>query len=178
MNNKKLLLLSGVHGVGKSYFLQNILKDDMRYTILEASILIRQYKDAEDAGYKMVNDVSDNQKVLLEALIKEKKQLKTDIILDGHLCIINKNGDIERIPEEFFIKASVQGIILLQDTVEEIIKRQNLRDGVCLEKQTIFKIQEDEIKYCELLKCKLNVPYTVITEKCTYNQFINELSQM
>lgn len=178
MNDKKLFLLSGVHGVGKGYFLQNILKDDSNYTILEASSLIRQYKDAEDAGYKMVKDVSDNQKVLIEALINEKKKIKTDIILDGHLCIINKNRDIERIPEEFFLKASVQGIILLQDTVESIIKRQNLRDGVGLEKQTISEIQEDEIRYCEIIKNKLNVPYTIITGECTYYQFIKELNQM
>ena len=75
----------------------------------------------------MVKDVSDNQKVLLKALIAEKRQIETDIILDGHLCIINKNGDIERIPKEFLIKASVHGIILLQDDVENIIERQNLK---------------------------------------------------
>ena len=179
MINKKLFLLSGVHGVGKGYFLENILKgNDSTYTILEASKLIRQYKDAEDAGYKMVKDVSDNQKVLLKALIAEKRQIKTDIILDGHLCLINKSGDIERIPEEFLHKASVYGIILLQDDVESIIKRQNLRDGIGLEKQTISKIQEDEVKYCELLKNKLNISYIVITGECTYNQFIEKLNQM
>lgn len=178
MFDKKLFLISGAHGVGKGYFLQNILKDDNNYTVLEASSLIRQYKDAEDAGYKMVNDVSGNQKILLKALITEKRQIETDIILDGHLCIINKNGDIERIPEEFLLKASVQGIILLQDDVESIIKRQNLRDGVGLEKQTISKIQEDEVRYCKFLKNKLNVPYIVITCECTYNQFIYELNQM
>lgn len=177
MIDKKLFLLSGVHGVGKGYFLQNILKDDKNYTILEASSLIRQYKDSEDAGYKMVNDVSDNQKVLLGALIKEKEQIKTDIILDGHLCILNKNGEIERIPEEFLLEASVQGIILLQDAVEDIVKRQNLRDGGGLEKQTISAIQEEEVRFCEYLKSKLNIPYTIITGDCTYNQFINELSQ-
>lgn len=178
MIDKKLFLLSGVHGVGKGYFLKNILKDDSNYTIFEASSLIRQYKDAEDAGYKMVKDVSDNQKVLLEALIKEKKQIKTDIILDGHLCILNKNGEIERIPEEFLLEAPVQGIILLQDAVENIIKRQNLRDGVGLNKQTISRIQEDELRYCEFLKNKLNVPYTVISGEYTYNQFVKELNQM
>ena len=178
MINKKIFLLSGVHGVGKGYFLENILKGDGNYTILEASNLIRQYKDAEDAGYKMVKDVSDNQKVLLKALIAEKRQIETDIILDGHLCIINKNGDIERIPKEFLIKASVHGIILLQDDVENIIERQNLRDGVGLEKQTIAKIQEDEIKYCEVLKNELSIPYIVIDGECTYNQFIKELNQI
>ena len=178
MIDKKLFLLSGVHGVGKGYFLENIIKDDSNYTILGASSLIRQYKDAEDAGYKMVKDVSDNQKVLLKALIAEKSQIETDIILDGHLCIINKNGDIERISKEFLIKASVNGIILLQDAVETIIKRQNLRDGVGLEKQTIINIQEDEIKYCEFLKNELNVPYIIIDSECAYNQFIKELNQM
>lgn len=178
MIDKKIFLLSGVHGVGKGYFLENILKGDSNYTILEASNLIQQYKDAEDAGYKMVKDVSDNQKVLLKALITEKRRIETDIILDGHLCIINKNGDIERIPVEFLIKASVHGIILLQDDVESIIKRQNLRDGVGLEKQTIAKIQEDEIRYCEFLKSELKVPYIVIAGGCTYNQFIKELNQM
>lgn len=178
MTDKKLFLLSGVHGVGKGYFLKNILKDDSNYTILEASNLIRQYKEAEDAGYKMVKDVSDNQRVLLKALITEKGQVKTDIILDGHLCIINKNGDIERIPEEFLVKASVYGIILLQDDVDSIIRRQNLRDGVGLKKQTIVKIQEDEIRYCELLRNELKIPFIVIEGKCTHNQFIKEINQM
>lgn len=178
MIDKKLFLLSGVHGVGKGYFLENILKDDSNYTILEASRLIRKYKNAEDAGYKMVKDVSDNQKVLLKALVSEKKRIRTDVILDGHLCIINRNGDIERIPKEFLIKASVHGIVLLQDDVESIIKRLNLRDGVGLEKQTIAKIQEDEIRYCDFLKNELNISYIVIDSKCTYNQFIKELNQM
>lgn len=178
MKQSKIFLLSGVHGVGKGYFLQKVLKDDNNYTVLEASSLIRQYKDAEDAGYKMVKDVSDNQKVLLEALIRERRQINTDIILDGHLCIINRNGDIERIPKDFFLKAFIQGIILLQDDEESIIKRQYLRDGVGLERQTIFKIQEDEMRYCEFLKDNINIPYAVITSECTHDQFINELSQM
>lgn len=178
MIDKKIFLLSGVHGVGKGYFLKNTLEGDSNYTILEASNLIRQYKDAEDAGYKMVKDVTDNQNILLKALIKEKRKIKTDIILDGHLCIINKNGDIERIPEEFLHKASVQGIILLQDDVESIVKRQKLRDGIGLGKQIISKIQEDEVKYCEFLKNELNIPYIVIDGECAYNQFIKELNQM
>ena len=178
MIDKKLFLLSGVHGVGKGFFLKNVLKDDCNYTISEASRLIRQYKDAEDAGYKMVNDVSDNQKILLEALIKEKRRIETDIILDGHLCIINRNGGIEKIPESFFFRVSVQGIILLQDDVDSIIKRQNLRDGVALDKQMISQIQEEEVKYCEVLKNNLKISYSVITNKCTYSQFINKINRM
>ena len=105
--SNKTILLSGAHGVGKGFYLRNTLSKCNAFTILEASKLISQYKKADDAGYKKVIDVSDNQQVLLTALTAEQLKITGTIILDGHLCILNASEEIENIPENFLKKASI-----------------------------------------------------------------------
>ena len=102
---KKIILLSGVHGVGKGYFLKEKFENDNRFEILGASSLISKYKKADDAGYKKVQNVSNNQQILLTALSIEKNKINKDIILDGHICMINAEGKVESIPEKFFLDA-------------------------------------------------------------------------
>lgn len=92
---QKIILLSGVHGVGKGYYLKKNFVMSEKFTILEASTLIKRYKEADDAGYKRVKDISNNQDVLLTALLKEQKTVRNNIILDGHLCLLNSNGELE-----------------------------------------------------------------------------------
>lgn len=122
-------LLSGAHGVGKGFLLKKIGNKIKNYTILSASALIGKYKCATDAGYKKVTYVNKNQDVLISALNQEQYSAKQDIILDGHICIYNATGLIERIPEYFFIDGQIVGIIILQDSEDEIFKRINQRDS-------------------------------------------------
>lgn len=175
---KKIILLSGVHGVGKGYFLKEKFENDNRFEILGASSLIGKYKKADDAGYKKVQNVSNNQQILLTALSIEKNKISKDIILDGHICMINAEGKVESIPEKFFLDAEISGIVLLQDDVDNIIQRQAQRDGLVLAKDIVKEIQEEEVKYCEQLFLKYNILYNAIDNSCDYIQFCEIVDRM
>lgn len=167
----KLILLSGVHGVGKSYFLKDRFACDARFEVVSASDLIGRFKKADDAGYKKVYDVQNNQQILLTELLNEKNRVSKDIILDGHICILNETGTSEYIPEKFFLDAGVNGIILLQDDVDIIAQRQDQRDGLVLDKNIIREMQEKEKWYCERLFSKYNIGHHVIDSTCEYSKF-------
>ena len=83
------IILSGVHGVGKGYFIENKLVHAPNLTVISASGIIAQYHDAEDAGNKRVNDVEGNQKILLNALKNYFEIHKENVLLDGHLVILD-----------------------------------------------------------------------------------------
>lgn len=176
--SNKTILLSGVHGVGKGFYLRNTLSESNTFTVLEASKLISQYKKADDAGYKKVIDVSNNQQILLTALAAEQSKINGTIILDGHLCILNASDEIENIPESFFKKATICGIILLQDDPQNIIKRQSERDGSKLEYNIIKMIQQKELEYCKDLSSKYNLPYNIIKPTYNYQEFIKIINGM
>ena len=175
---KKIILLSGVHGVGKGYFLKEKFENDNRFEILGASSLISKYKKADDAGYKKVQNVSSNQQILLTALSIEKNKINKDIILDGHICMINAEGNVESIPEEFFLDAEISGIVLLQDDVDNIIQRQAQRDGLVIAEDIVKEMQEEEVKYCEKLFLKYNILYNAIDHSCDYIQFCEIVDRM
>lgn len=176
--SNKTILLSGAHGVGKGYYLENTLSTHDNFTILEASKLISQYKKADDAGHKKVIDVSNNQQILLTSLKTEQSKISGDIILDGHLCLLNAYGNIEIIPENFFEKASICGVILLQDDPQAIVKRLSKRDGLKLQCETVKMIQEKEIQYCKALFTKYDLPYNIISHNCNYQEFLEIVNKM
>ena len=125
----KIILLSGAHGVGKGFFLNKIRDDIQQYEVYSASKLIERYQLPTDSGYKKVSNVNNNQDVLITALKEAKLQSAKDVILDGHLCLFNADGEVERIPENFFINAQIKGIVLLQDDSNIICDRINQRDA-------------------------------------------------
>ena len=147
------IILSGVHGVGKGYFIKNKLEHISNLTVISASGIIAQYHDAEDAGNKRVNDVDGNQKLLLEAVKTFFEIHKETVLMDGHLVILDTNDNIKKIPTSFFEKGMFDTIILLQDEVQLIYDRLYARDGTHkLEMNLIDQIQKKEEEYAMELK--------------------------
>lgn len=176
--SKKLILLSGAHGVGKGYWLKQNFENDKNFSVLGASDLIRRYKEADDAGHKRVKNIAGNQDVLLMALNSERNKTERDIILDGHICLVNRNGEVECIPEEFVCDAGVSGIVLLQDCVEMIADRQQQRDKTSMSQELIEEIQETERAYCNLLNERYKMPYKIITSSCSREDFMQMTEKM
>lgn len=165
----RIVLLSGVHGVGKGYFSDYVLKRKGLY-VVTASDLIGEYKKADDAGYKKVLDINENQQFLLYALWKEKK-VHNKIILDGHLTLINAEDQIQRISETFVKSVPLDGIVLLQDDPSNIVERQAKRDNVALEKKILEEMQKEEVNYCHELYENYHIPYIVLDINATLEQF-------
>lgn len=115
----KVILFSGVHGVGKGFFLEQVKKNIEEYNVYSASKLIERYKSPTDAGYKKVCNVNNNQDILIEAIKKEKLHSTKDFIIDGHLCVFNAEGKVERIPRRRFQKELVYGYIVAEHKLKE-----------------------------------------------------------
>lgn len=81
----KVFLFSGVHGVGKGFFLKKIKNNAQQYSIYSASSLIERYQPSTDAGYKKVSNVNNNQDVLIKAIKEEINCSISNFIIDGHL---------------------------------------------------------------------------------------------
>lgn len=173
-----IILFSGVHGVGKGYFIKENIKDNDNIICVSASELIRQYRNSEDAGYKKVKDVEGNQEILLDALRRMVMSVDKSILLDGHLCIINSNSEVETISDSFISKAQMKGIILLQEEIPIIEQRQKARDGLSLSAEMIREIQCKEKLYAELLFKKYKIPFEIISSECRRDQFLKIINTM
>lgn len=174
----KNILLSGVHGVGKGFFLEKISEEIIGYNIYSASALIEKYKPSTDAGYKKVRNVKKNQDILIKAIKEIKMGDENGFILDGHLCIFDGEENAVRIPENFFYETQIEGIVLLQDRPNAILGRINARDGQEISAQSIEKIQQEEQRFAEDLWRKYKIPYVVITHECTGAEFIQRIQEM
>ena len=171
----KAILFSGAHGVGKGFFLDKVKEHIAQYEIYSASGLIGKYQKATDAGYKMVSDVKHNQEVLARAIREAQTSGVKDFILDGHLCIFNALGEVERISEDFFEVAQITGVILLQDDPSLICDRINSRDANKIDILAIKQMQDEECIYAKELEQRLQIRYAIITHECTGEQFAEVL---
>ena len=62
-----MIILGGVHGVGKSYFCK-MLEQQIRITTYSASTLIADQKNSELTKNKFTKNISENQQHLITAI--------------------------------------------------------------------------------------------------------------
>lgn len=154
-----MIFISGVHGVGKSYFCQK-LKEIMEIESYVSSSLIEQMKNVAFGVDKKIIEIDDNQKYLLSA-VEKLKEKNSFFLLDGHFCLLNKEGTITRIPEQTFINLHPEAIVLLTEKEEIIAERRMARDGVEVDIESTRKFQEAEITYAREIAEKLGVPLKI-----------------
>lgn len=173
-----MVFVAGVHGVGKTYICQQ-LKQDM--VVYSASELIEQYGKIRYNGYKKVYGIGANQNHLVNA-VRQKEKNGKEFILDGHFCLFNASGDVEKVPYMVFEKLNMEGIVLFWNREEVIQRNVQKREGNLdvLKSHQISELQELEIKYAKDVAQELNIPLVVINTsdedavtKC--RQFIAEL---
>lgn len=162
--------------MGKGFFLNKVKNSISLYNVCSASTLIERYRPSTDAGYKRVSNVNDNQEALIQAIKEAMANDAGDIILDGHLCIFNARGEVERIPRFFFEETKITGIILLQDAPEKIYYRIKKRDADTIDMCDIERMQSEEEEYAKELEKELNIKYVVITHECTEEEFVGLLN--
>jgi len=169
----KTIILSGVHGVGKGHWIREVYSEKDDFICLTASELIREFKSANDAGYKKVIDVKSNQELLLAAIKSKQDITRKNILLDGHICIVNSKNKVEKIPLEFFIEAKVCGVLILEDAADKIYERLDQRDNNSLGIEMIKKIQMCEREYADLLNKNIEIKVRHITHKYSREQLLD-----
>ncbi len=154
-----MIFISGVHGVGKSYFC-NLVKEATGIECYSASSLIKERKKQGFPADKRVADIDENQLYLLAAVDDLRASLE-EFLLDGHFCLLNTEGVITRIPLYIFTTLKPETIILLTEDPEIIAKRRQDRDGVEHKASDIKAFQDEEVKYAkevaELLQVSLKI---------------------
>ncbi|MBE9057304.1 ATP-binding protein [Sphaerospermopsis sp. LEGE 08334] len=157
MDNRKIIFVGGIHGVGKTTLCKKI---ESRYNIehFSASNLIAREKAEEHLRNKQVENVAENQDYLVTA-INKYFQIKKWYLLDGHFCLLNTKNEITKIPYSTYQGIFPSAILLLIDEPENIYNRLNLRDSITHDLALLRSFQEQEIYYSQYIRDKLNIPY-------------------
>lgn len=140
-----MIFISGVHGVGKSYFC-DMVKREVSINTYSASALITEKKKSGFSSDKLIPDIDDNQQYLLDA-VDELRSSEQNFILDGHFCLLNAEGIVTRIPPETFTTLKPEAIILLTEDPEVIASRRKERDGRNVSVDGIKVFQDEEKNY-------------------------------
>lgn len=158
-NHGVAMFIGGVHGVGKTTICKASL-DPLGFDCISASELIRRHVTMHKTD-KRVRNVGKNQDVLVAESNKEK--LKSLLYgLDGHYCLLNKDGAIERLPVEVFDSLGFDLLALVDSTVDAVVKHLQARDGTKWSKKTVAALMSAERTHAKRIAKALNKPLVVL----------------
>jgi adenylate kinase len=159
MEEPFMIFISGIHGVGKSFFCTR-LRATTGIETYTSSKLIEQAKKVSFAADKKINDIDDNQKHLLAAITVLKGKNKF-FVLDGHFCLLSKDGCIVRISKQTFIDLQPEAIVLITEQPAVIAERRMERDGIEIDMMQTQRFQEAEIAYAQEVAEELEISLKV-----------------
>jgi adenylate kinase len=170
-----MIFVGGIHGVGKSFFCKKV---SQKFNLLHysSSALITEEKKEIFSTNKKINNLDKNQDLLLTA-IQRHNLLNQDFLLDGHFCLLNKEGEVTRIPEETFNMLSPSSVIILIDSPEIIAERLSQRDKVEYDLDFIGHFQKEEVDYAQKITSNLEIPIHIIKSGESINN-IQSLSNL
>jgi len=154
-----MIFISGVHGIGKSFFCDKV-KTDLGIATYSASQLISERKHAGFASDKLIPDIDDNQQYLLMA-VRELNETTREYLLDGHFCLLDSAGQVTRIPLGTFLSLKPEAIVLLTENPDIIAERRKHRDQIDHESDAIQDFQQEEVTYATEVAKTLGVPLKV-----------------
>jgi len=154
------IFVGGIHGVGKSTLCSSTFAP-AGYHCVTASSLIRLHKSHSDRE-KLVDDIPDNQKALIEQLELEK-DARTHLLLDGHFCLLNGEGVVEPIQIEVFEEMSPSSLVLVKCDPKVVASRLTNRDKKEWCPEMLRKFQEAEEKHAERVAEVLQVVLTTVS---------------
>lgn len=168
-----MILVSGIHGVGKTSLLES-LSQKVVIKKYSASNLIKKYTEKLTKDL-YVHEIKKNQLILIDALRGVGKN-NSRYLLDGHLCLLNDDKEVERIAEKVFSEIGVNKIILIIDNVESIQVRLTEREKKYYPFDLLDKMQSEEICYSKELAMSLKLPLRILDlSKNSVGDIINEI---
>ncbi len=153
---RKIIFVGGIHGVGKSTLCDSIcLHSNAAHH--SASDLISKFGKISHSTNKFVADVNKNQDVLISAV---NEYLHDGMyLLDGHFCLLSKEGKVIEVPISTFESLSPVAIIVLLDDPASIYSRLKERDKGKYDIESLSSFQNKELSYSENIAQRLRIPY-------------------
>lgn len=155
VNKNFSVFVGGVHGVGKTTFLNGTLKQ-LGFASFSASDLIKR-QELPTRNDKTVDDVAKNQVGLAIESSKESEKHRLYAI-DGHFTLLSNEKTVLKIPVEVFSALHLDCLILLSSSCEEIQARLNSRDGTTWSKSLIRAFVRKEELQAKTVSAKLGIP--------------------
>jgi adenylate kinase len=156
---KNIIFIGGIHGSGKGRICET-LKSKIDLIHLTASEVLN-WKELSSQEEKNVKDINQTQDRLISNLNKIVTEDKI-YLLDGHYCLLNKNGYPEKIPIQTFKDINPLKLILITTEHKIIKERLEKRDNKTYNIGLIEKFQNLEINYAKELSLILQSPLHII----------------
>lgn len=150
-----MIFVSGIHGVGKTYFC-TMIKKQLNISSYSASELISKRGKKKLSSDKRTSEIALNQ-IYLEEAINELNKDSKKFILDGHFCLLDSDQKISRIPREVFFTLKPDLIVLLKEKSFVIAARRLQRDGVVVDEDFISTFQQEEEIYAKEIANQLEI---------------------
>jgi adenylate kinase len=152
----KVIFIGGVHGVGKTFFCKKV-SEKIDFPHYSSSDLIAKQKRELLGPDKRVADTKGNQDYLFDAL-ESLKNNDNKYLLDGHFCLLNKDGNIVKLPIDTFSKLSPSALVILTDSSKAIAQRLYDRDNQNYSIDLLDQFQNEELNYANQISSKQNIP--------------------
>lgn len=150
-----MVFVGGIHGVGKSSICRD-LSEQLGIAHVSASQLVQPARGTLPGKRTHVDDIDSNQQKLVDSLQAFRGE-HDRLILDGHFCLVQENGQTAPVPDWVFELIDPSGLILL--TREPSLIQKNLydRDGEKHSVRFLAEFQDREIARAQEIAFALQI---------------------
>lgn len=159
------ILLAGIYGVGKSTLAEK-LTDQTGIPNYSAGDLISSRNGEKYGANKLVADKDKNQEILAE-VVSALLQKHDRILLAGHFCIVNKQGQVDKLPDSVYKALDIEQIILLEAPRDVILSHLAGRDRKEYSETLVQALMDQERAAAEQTAAKLQCP--LVSHAMTYS---------
>ncbi len=153
------IFIGGVHASGKDFLCKNVISS-FGYHCISASEIIKM-ADGEVLKTKAVSSVSSNQEKLLLGLRRIQGR-NTHLAINGHFCLIDKEGKVRKVSLKTFEAINPELIVLAYPSTSVVESRLARREDKIYIKEGIEDFMEKERKHAIFVANKLSVPIKII----------------
>lgn len=170
------IFLAGIHGVGKTTLL-NRVKESIEIESLAISDLIRSAGNNINISEKRTNEIVGNQQLWIQELDKQYFQQDVQVILDGHLSLLDSNSLIKRLEFSVFDDIEINKVILKKDDPYLIKERLYTRDHCSWDLELIKEFQDVEEQQVTNFCLINNIPFLIFENDNMFPDLLHFIAQ-
>ncbi len=156
-----VIFIGGIHGVGKGTICNKFCEQTDFVHITASEIL--KWNEISASDNKKVENIQSTQDRLIAGLDKTLKKNER-YLLDGHFCLFNAEGEIEKVPMETFERIAPILIVIVIAKIDVIKERLEKRDNKSYDFDLLKSMQNSEMEYAQHVSSKLSVPFVEIKD--------------
>lgn len=148
------IFVAGTYGVGKSTLCTKLAKS-LEIPDFSAGDLISAVNGESYGANKVVGNKNVNQSILA-LQVKQLLKVNPKIILAGHFCIFDANGNVDYLPNSVFYDLEIEIILLLEAPISRIVKNLSIRDKKDYSENQILLLQKAEYEKAHKISAGIN----------------------